>query len=567
MTAGSLYQINNATHNNNNFLELNPQISFFKVVYRKYSLFACENIKFDNLSRTSLSYDNNVIIKCDIPRNGDLLKNLYLTFELPAIYSGKGESNNTTTNFQWVKNIGLNIFEHVSFRINDQDIDKLYSDYINIWKELTLTYDEKEQFNKSIGHIKEIYDPAGAKGQRKQLQVPEINMYPHITTSTTNKIQALNKNSTTWSNFINIEDVSENTTFPSILPKKIKVPLPFFFSNNTGMALPLIALQDSICSLEFQMRKVRDLYTIVETNNLANAFTYRIKPGNTDHHNLTNFTKNFSSYDFKFNIEGEFIFLGEQERTRFAIHDHEYLIEQSKLGTPSFIDIRANSTDTKVKLLAFNPIKYMTWVVKRDDYDKLNKWNNYTNWVDEDICPYSKETLDKNNSGVYIWNTNGYGDLYYNQDGSALKKKVFYNYNDRHGIGDNDDKHDKWFNITYLKKEILTNVRLEFDGKTRIDKNIEYFGKQQILQNFKRNAKDGIYVYSFSLDPLEFQPSGTCNFSDIYEPYMYFTKEDMGDFSTNITDGVGHNFKAFIYLINYNILVINSGNGALKFVG
>ena len=295
------------------------------------------------------------------------------------------------------------------------------------------------------------------------------------------------------------------------------------------------------------MRKVRDLYTIIGADDNTTKGK-RIKPTNTDYHKLDTFTKNFSSYDFKFNVEGEFIFLGEQERTRFAIHDHEYLIEQSKLGTPTFINIKANSTNTKVKLLAFNPIKYMTWVVKRDDYDKLNNWNNYTNWVDEDIPPYSYEniknwTASPGTSGYYIPETG---------------VNPFYT-----GNGSYEVSHGKYFSETFLKKEILTNVKLEFDGKTRIDKNIEYFGKQQILQNFKRNAKDGIYIYSFSLDPLEFQPSGTCNFSDIYEPFMYFTKEDMGDFSN--LEG-GYDYKCFIYLINYNILTIKSGIGALKFV-
>ena len=43
--------------------------------------------------------------------------------------------------------------------------------------------------------------------------------------------------------------------FPSIKSRKIKVPLPFSFTRNSGLALPLIALQYSVLSLEFNMRK------------------------------------------------------------------------------------------------------------------------------------------------------------------------------------------------------------------------------------------------------------------------------------------------------------------------
>ena len=42
-----------------------------------------------------------------------------------------------------------------------------------------------------------------------------------------------------------------------------------------------------------------------------------------------------------------------------------------------------------------------------------------------------------------------------------------------------------------------------------------YFNKQQMYQHFKKKPKDGIYVYSFALNPLEFQPSGNCNFSTV----------------------------------------------------
>ena len=53
MTAGSLLQIS-LSNRSNNFLENDPQISFFKVVFRKYTRFAMENVKFDNLNRNKL---------------------------------------------------------------------------------------------------------------------------------------------------------------------------------------------------------------------------------------------------------------------------------------------------------------------------------------------------------------------------------------------------------------------------------------------------------------------------------------------------------------------------------
>lgn len=544
MTAGALYQIKNLNKNSaNNFLELNPQISFFKIVYRKYSRFALENISFNNLSRNTLDFDESVTIKSDIPRNGDLLKSLYFTFTLPDIYSGKLTTDNISENyrFKWIENIGINIFNYVTLKINDQELDKLYSDYINIWKEQTLEDEEKEIFNENIGHVKELYDPANGLGQN--------GTYPHISSGTTNTLQAEKFNNkkveivgsqivfkhdnvleTTTSNY-------DDTIFPSIKGRKIKVPLPFSFTKNSGLALPLIALQYSVLSLEFNMRKFLELYTVIDAKYSAssNSFGKRVKPNLNSEFGIENFTNNYA-FNIRPNIEGEYIFLDDEERKRFAIHDHEYLYEQVKTMDKDGVEIRTNLEETNAKILsAFNPVKYLTWVVKRDDFKHINQWNNYTNWVYPDCPPYSNQYM--------------YKDLYYNLNSST---DIFYNYN--------NTTHKTYFNKTDLKKHILTNVRIEFDGNVRINKDGEYFLNQQPYEYFKKRGADGNYIYSFSLNPTDYQPSGVCNFSDISNPRIYFKKELHSDGFSE------HNYRAYVYIVSYNILVVKNGVGSLKFV-
>lgn len=524
MTAGALYQIKNLNSNSaNNFLDFDPQITFFKIVYRKHTRFSMENLKFDPFNRQTLSFDNNVTLKTNVPRSGDLLSQVYFTFDLPDIWSGVNTlGDRFNYEFQWIKNIGLNIFNYVSIKISDQEIDRMYSDYMVIWRELMMTNERKNVYNNLIGNVEELFDPANGPGMKGR--------YPNITDTSTNKVQ-----SGKWYGHEQkiIPFTSKtNATLPSIIGRKIRVPLLFWFCNDPGLAIPLIALQYSLISFEFEMKPFKDLYTIIDVNssNVASSFGKRIKPSDNDLYKMSNFT---NSYSFNINpvLEGEFIFLDDDERRRFAQNDHEYLLTQSRITDKSGVQILPTNEETMAKLVpAFNPVSYVTWVIKRDDLPLVNDWNNFTNWIYEDIPPYSYENELKDIKY-------GSSDLFYNKSVSS---------------------HKDMFELKSLKKGILTDVRIEFDGITRIEKKAEYFSKQQVYQHFKTNPNNGIYVYSFSINPKEYQPSGSCNFSSINHPRIYFKREILENFNF-------YNHRAYIYIVAYNILSISNGIGATKF--
>ena len=226
--------------------------------------------------------------------------------------------------------------------------------------------------------------------------------------------------------------------------------------------------------------------------------------------------------------------MDDTERRRFALNDHDYLITQSRLTDKNGIPILSTIEETSAKLVpAFNPVSFITWIVKRDDLEQVNDWNNYSNWVYPDTPPYSTTIANK--------------EAKYNL---TTSKNIFYTPGNTTHIAD--------YSISKFKKNVLTNVRIEFDGTDRINKNADYFLNQQMYQHFKTNPTDGIYVYSFSLNPSEYQPSGSCNFSNINYPKIYFTRDTIENFNyyTN---------KAYIYIVSYNILSISNGIGSMKF--
>ena len=139
----------------NIYLTGNPQITYFKVVYRRYTNFSMEDFTlfFDGQPMISSS---ETTFKCTIPRHGDLLYKTYIVFDIPDIYvnATKTDSGQTSTSgieteikkFKWIKNIGTNIIKNISISIGNQEIDNHSGEFIYLWHEMNLPTTEKQIF-------------------------------------------------------------------------------------------------------------------------------------------------------------------------------------------------------------------------------------------------------------------------------------------------------------------------------------------------------------------------------------------------------------------------------------
>jgi hypothetical protein len=99
------------------YLTGNPQITFFKVVYRRHTNFAIESIE----QTFNGTVDFGRKVSCTVSRNGDLIHKVYLQVTLPALAG---------TNPIWVDEIGHNLIDEVSIEIGGQQIDKHYGDWL-----------------------------------------------------------------------------------------------------------------------------------------------------------------------------------------------------------------------------------------------------------------------------------------------------------------------------------------------------------------------------------------------------------------------------------------------------
>lgn len=120
------------------YISGNPQITFFKTVYRRHTNFSIESI--EQTLKGSIDFGQKV--NCTVSRNGDLIHKVYLQVKLPSL-------NNVDS--KWVNNIGHILIQEVSIEIGGQIIDKHFGDWLNIWDELTQTAEKAAGYDKMIG--------------------------------------------------------------------------------------------------------------------------------------------------------------------------------------------------------------------------------------------------------------------------------------------------------------------------------------------------------------------------------------------------------------------------------
>ena len=179
------------------FLTGNPQITWFKMVYRRYTNFAVESMPmyFDG------DPDFGKRLTCLIPRRGDLLGQVFLEVELPALTLA-----GTTTAASYVNAIGHALIQEISIDIGEQEIDKQTGEWMEIWSNLTTTEDLKFGFYDMIGKVDGYIPPT---------------LYR---------------------------------------PLKLYIPLRFWFCRNPGLFLPLLALQYHPIRINITLRPLQQLF-------------------------------------------------------------------------------------------------------------------------------------------------------------------------------------------------------------------------------------------------------------------------------------------------------------------
>ena len=494
----------------------NPQISFFKIMYKKYTNFSKKTInlnlkKIQNNDGTSVSIGDK--ISYTIEKIGDLVQEMYLniTTTMKEVIP-----SNILTYRLYDKYDITNIIEYVEIEIGGHKIDKHYSQWLDIYNELfEIKHEYRFSLNKFeirtlLDYIYEVdsstnllMSPATSPSidnfKSKDFNISmtttpisttidtyEFNIkFIHTTITLDNTLKTqlddlikkifkehnlqITINGTSSIDSSNIykikiksidiysvidlmEKLSNN---PHTKERNYIIPLKFWFNKNAGLALPLIALQ---------YHKIKLYVKFTDSINT--------KWGNCIIDNNTFYSSLLVNY----------IYLDTNEKKKFIENKHEYLIEQIQYTGPEILNI--NTGINKTYKINFNyPIKGLFWTTNE----------GYLENIELQLNEHSRFNSEN-------------GDYF-------------------HIIQPYETKLNKHGKTLY---------------KNRIWKNKD---------NVDFNNRTG--MYSFSLNPYEYQPNGLCNFSNINNGKLNFKLK--------------YNTTLYLFGLNYNILRINQGTCGLVY--
>ena len=136
----------------------NPQITFFKTVFKKYTNFALESMIQTIDGRPDFGQQ----IQVTIDRKGDLVKDIMLEIVLPIL----------PDDYYWANGIGNIIVQQVDLEIGGQLIDRHYSEWFDIWSQLTVNESKIGAYNAMVGNFDTVSSAQISAKTKLRLYVP-----------------------------------------------------------------------------------------------------------------------------------------------------------------------------------------------------------------------------------------------------------------------------------------------------------------------------------------------------------------------------------------------------------
>jgi hypothetical protein len=501
---GGLIQLM-ALGNEDLYLTSDPQITFFKMVYKRHTNFSVESVPQNFNSKPDFGKK----ITCTLGKNADLVSQIYLVVTLPQInYFQESIDLPNLNKCAWTKNIGWNIIKSVEIEIGGYIIDKHYGDWLYVWSELTSNNNTDRGQDIMIGNV------------------------PTLTNLTNSKDSYI-----------------------------LTIPLYFWFCKNNGLALPIIALEFSDVKINVEFAALNDLLILSPTNyiDIDNNFV-QFKQGDILYQQINTTTNYIIFQSFA-------IISNTQNRLYYTKISSPPIVSNSSTNTNG-INYKIYSLDGTFNVNITNGVNEMIHINKQTNFAWTNSLSivNASLLVDFIYLDTNERIKFIRSNHEYLIDTLLFdNDKTITTNSSKIKlsychpcKEIIFRAQMDSLVANNLLQTNNFMLDYFQTTNIINTVQIIMNGIDRISqRSSDYFHLIQPFQNHSNMPLPGLFCYSFSLFPEDHQPSGTCNLSKIDDFQLVI--------NTNKTINYLNTAKIRIYALCVNILRIFDGQGGLAF--
>jgi hypothetical protein len=309
------------------FLNIKPDFSLFKTVYKKHSAFA---VQTQELFFNSTEFGNKSV--CNLLKDADLISGINLCIRLPSLnvksmlkpatsctkdvdikcFCSSCSSKTTDAIFGWANSIGHVLVNNYSFNVGSQEISKGTGEWLEWWSELAQTAEKKSGYMEMIGK-------------------------------------------------------REPPTFkPSTFSDELDliIPLNFYFTGKSGHAFPVCAIGDNNVSVTIDWRQFNDCWICNKED---------MKPGYVP--------------SFNASLLVDYVYLDNHEHNKFIRDNHLYLVEQIQQNCPQHF---SQTTQLPITDLNYSQAtKSIYWAIQRTDIHERSTANDIDFTYGNDWFNYS----------------------------------------------------------------------------------------------------------------------------------------------------------------------------------
>ena len=539
------------------YLTNNPQITFFKVVYRRHTNFSIEVFEHTFLDKPN--FGTRTVLT--LPRNGDLVTQMCLRITVPSVTPNEG------SRFAWVKRLGYAIMESIEVEMGGVIVDKQLGIWLDIWQELSSNRHDKG-YAKMLGDVQEM--------TRLDNNVkPQYNLF---------------------------------------------IPLKFWFNRHNGLALPIIAIQYHEIRFNLKLNNLNKLIITDKKFNrninidildvsLLVDYIYLDKEER----------KRFAQIGHEYLIE-QVQFTGEEPVSFYKIKEQlhfnyptkeliwamrngnyttgkDYLCYTHKSDWNNEIQ-KCSEQIIEDSILLSDGSTVMVDGIQLNTQEIINgpgNWeqfnpNTESNTMNSNITVLNMnktKTLWINTESLLISNYNIFdkifGTITILEDDTIILRNISSKITVRDisipveemtdtRIKSNDISLNQFSNYGILIDGSINPIeyaKLEFNNENRIDKRSgKFFNYLQPELYHSNTPKDGINLYSFSITPEDHQPSGTANLSKIekiiFSLWVKDSTEKLGYPDLNL---INLDNRLYIFALSYNILRVSNGLTGISYNG